>query len=174
MTSIKEKLKQARRRETTEDVCLRGDLAGEYEQLEKQLAALPPNNKLGGDPQRVRIEAELERVRAEMQDGTVPFTLRALSDSKFQRLIDAHPVRRDGDDVNERDAELGYDRSTFYPALIKASVVEPTLDAEDWELLFDEGLSRGQMSRLRDAALVVNGQSVDVPFSRAASSESQG
>jgi hypothetical protein len=85
-------------------VCLRGDLAGEYDALEKALAQLPPNNKLGGDPERQRIAAEMDRLRAEMQAGTVPFVLRALGDAAFQELVDAHPPRRDGDDVNVADA----------------------------------------------------------------------
>lgn len=173
MSNFKQKLRQARRREATVDVCLRGDLAGEYEQLEKHLAELPTNTKLGGDPERQRLAAELDRVRAEMQEGTEPFKLRALSENAFQRLIDQHPPRRKGDEVDEVDAAYGYDRSTFPQALIQASTYEPELDDEDWALLFDQALSRGQFATLRTAAQLVNGQQVDVPFSSAASSESQ-
>jgi hypothetical protein len=165
-------LKKARRRQHTEQVCLRGDLAGEYDDLERQLANLPKNAKLGGDPERQRITAEMERLRTEMQEGTADFKLVALGDTAFQDLVDAHPPRREGDGVNEGDAQAGFDRSTFYRALIEACVVEPTLDAEDWGLLFDEGLSRGQASKLRMTALRINGGDVDVPFSPADSSES--
>jgi hypothetical protein len=175
MTDIKGLLKLAKRRQHTEDVCLRGDLAHEYDRLERQLAQLPANNKLGGDPERQRIAAEMDRVRAEMQAGTVPFVLHALPDADFQKLIDDHPPRRDGDEVNDRDAAHGFDRSTFYPALIRACVAEPTLDGEDWALLFDNpdtALSPGQMLKLREAALEVNGREVDVPFSPAASNVS--
>jgi hypothetical protein len=171
MTDIKALLKQAKRRQATEEVCLRGDLAGEYDDLERQLGKLPPNNKLGGDLERQRITAEMERLRAEMQDGTVTFVLRALGDTAFQTLVDEHPPRRDGDEVNAEDAQSGLNRSTFYQALIQACVVEPELDAEDWELLFTEGLSRGQASKLRIKALLINGEEVDVPFSPAGSSE---
>lgn len=175
MSDIKSLLKQAKRRQTTEDVCLRGDLAGEYDQLAKQLEQLPANNKLGGDPERARIQAEMDRLRGEMQDATVPFALRALSDARFQEIVDEHPPRRIGDDVNERDADAGFNRSTFYPALIRACVVDPMLDDEAWSLLLDNpdtALSPGQLSKLRMAALEVNGRSVDVPFSSAGSSGS--
>jgi len=172
MTDIKSMLKNAKRRQATEDVCLRGDLAGEYDDLEKQLAQLPKNTKLGGDSERQRITSEMDRLRAEMREGTIPFVLRALGDTAFQALVDAHPPRREGDEVNEGDAQTGFDRSTFYRALIEACVVEPELDAEDWDLLFTEGLSRGQSSKLRMAALRINGGDVDVPFSPADSSES--
>lgn len=176
MSEIKDKLRLAKRRQATEPVCLRGDLAGEYDDLERQLAELPSSNKLGGDPERARITAEMERLRAEMQEGTVPFTLRALADTPYQRLVDAHPPRREGDEVNANDARWGFDWSTFPRALIKVCTVEPILDEEDWSLLFGEevGLSPGQVARLREIALTVNGRSVDVPFSSAASSGSQG
>lgn len=172
---IKGLLKQAKRRQATEDVCLRGDLAGEYEQLVRELAELPANNKLGGDPERQRIADDMERLRAEMAAGTVPFVLRALSDTAFQQLADEHPPRREGDGLNGRDEEMGFNRATFYPALIRACVVEPVLDEEDWSLLLDNpdtAISAGQMVKLRIAAMQVNGAEVDVPFSPAASNVS--
>lgn len=172
MIDIKALLKQATRLQTTEAVCLRGDLAGQREQLQRQLGKLPKSDKLGGDPERQRIQAEIDRLTDEMKAGTVDFVLRALSQPQFQQLIDAHPPRRDGDDVNARDAEAGFDRSAFYGPLIRACVVEPGLDAEDWDLLFGEGLSPGEFYRLGRAALQVNGQEVDVPFSSDDSSES--
>lgn len=171
MSDIKDKLKRASRRQVTKDVCLRGDLAGEYERLERQLAALPKNNKLGGDPQRQRIEAEMARVRGEMTADTIPFVLRALSESAFQALVDEHPPRRDGDDVNEGDARVGYNRGTFYGALIRACTVEPELDDDDWKLILGpDGMSAGQLVDLSTEASRVNGQAVDVPFSPAGSS----
>lgn len=170
---IKGIIKQAKRRSATVDVCLRGDLAGEYEKYEADLAKLPPNNKLGGDPERRRILAEMDRLRAEMAEGTVTFRLEALSDPAFQRLVDEHPPRRDGNDVNARDAEAGYNRATFYDALIRACTIEPELDAEEWDLLLGEdGMSGGQKLELYGEASRINGQSVDVPFSPAVSNES--
>lgn len=173
---IKAKLKRARRRQATEEVCLRGDLAGEFEQLEVQLEALPKSNKLAGDPERTRLQEAMDRVRADMQADTVPFTLRALPDTPYQELVDAHPPRRDGDEVNASDARWGFNWSTFPRALIRACTVEPVLDDEDWALLFGEdvGLSPGQLARLREVALTVNGRSVDVPFSPAASNGNSG
>lgn len=171
MSTVKDLLKNAKRREETEPVCLRGDLAGQYDALEKALEQLPKNTRLGGDPERQRIAAEMERVRAEMQDGTVSFTLRALSDTAYQELVDQHPPRQEGSDVNSGDAQVGFNRATFFRALIQASTVEPPFDAEDWDLLFTEGLSRGQAVKLRTKALEINGGDVSVPFSYDDSSE---
>jgi hypothetical protein len=173
MNDIKERLKRSSRLQTTEDLCLRGDLAGEYEALERKLGKLPKSNKLGGDPERQRIQAEMDRIRAEMAADTIQFVLRATSESAFQKLVEEHPPRREGDEVNERDAEIGFNRSTFYHALIRACVAEPELDAEDWELLFSEdGLSPGEFHRLGQTALRINDRKVDVPFSPAGSNES--
>jgi hypothetical protein len=175
VSDIKDKLKRAKRRQVTEPVCLRGDLASEYDDLERQLGELPKNARLAGDPERLRITAEMERVRAEMREDTVDFVLKAMPQKAFQTLVDEHPPRRDGDEVNEGDARFGFDRSTFPRALIRATVIEPTLDDEDWELLLgDDGLSSGQFARLREVALAVNGTVVDVPFSPDASSVSPG
>jgi hypothetical protein len=173
---IKAILKQAKRRTATVEVCLRGDLAGDYETLERSLAKLPKNNKLGGDPERQWITAEMERLRVEMQDGTVPFVLQALPDAVFQRLVDEHPPRRNGDEIDPRDAEGSYNAATFYDALIRACTIEPELDDDDWKLLLgdDGSMSRGQIIALSSEALRINGQAVDVPFSPAASSANPG
>lgn len=172
---IKALLKQARRRTATVEVCLRGDLAGEYEQLERDLAKLPKSTKLGGDPERRRITAEMDRLRAEMAEGTVPFRLEALSDAAFQRLVDEHPPRRNGDELDVRDAEGGYNRATFFDGLIRACTVEPELDDDDWQLLLGEdGMSGGQKVALWSEASRINGQAVDVPFSPAASNANPG
>ena len=176
MTSVKDKIRQRKRLSADVKVCLRGDLAAEYEQYERQLAELPANTKLGGDPERARIQAEMDRLRTEMAEGTVEFRLEALSDARFQELVDEHPPRRDGDDVNARDAEAGYNRATFFDALIRASTVSvdgDTLDDEDWGILLGEdGISAGQKVALSTEASRINGQGVDVPFSRAGSGES--
>jgi hypothetical protein len=173
VTSTKEKIKRRSRLQAEMDICLRGDLAGQYEQLQRQLAELPANNKLGGDPERQRIQAEMEHIRAEMVADTIPFVLRAISEPAFQELVDQHPPRRNGDEINARDAAIGFNRSTFYHALIRACVIEPDdLDDEDWDVLFSpDGFSPGEFHRLGNEALRINDQAVDVPFSPAGSSE---
>lgn len=170
MSDVKSLIKKSRRPTATVEVCLRGDLATEYDQLERKLRDLPASNKLGGDPEKPRLQAELDRIRQEMTEGTVPFVLRALSDADFQRLVDEHPPRREGDEINERDANSGFNRATFYPALVRVCTVDPDLDDEAWSMLLDDpdtALSAGQFAALRIEAMAVNGKEVDIPFSSA-------
>lgn len=172
MTDVKTLIKQRRRREATVDVCLRGDLAGQYEALARKLKEAEIGNSLAGNPERHRLRDEMERLREEMVAATVPFRLCAMPAPEFQDLWDAHPPRRKGDEVDPRDEAVGFNRSTLFPPLIRACVVEPQLDEEDWEgLLGKDGLSDGQFADLALAALSVNRRPVDVPFSLADSLE---
>jgi len=96
---------------------------------------------------------------------------------KFRGLVAEHPPRVDeeGNPVDE-DKVLGINRETFTPELIRASVVEPELDDEDWAwLLGDEDdddsgvLNDRQIGDLEDMAWFLNRDQVAAPFSVAAS-----
>lgn len=170
MTDIKTILKKRKRRFATVDVCLRGDLAGEYEALERELANLPDSNKLGGDSRKADLQQRMEQVRAEMAEGTITFHLEALSDDRYQELVDENPPRRAGDDVDQRDARSMVNGPAFNKALIRACTVEPELDDGDWELLLGpDGMSAGEKMRLASEAARICVVPVDVPFSSAAS-----
>lgn len=170
MTDIKTILKKRKRRTATVEVCLRGDLAGEYEALERELANLPAGNKLGGDPRKAELQQKMEQVRAEMAEGTITFRLEAVPDDRFQEIVDEHPPRRAGDDVDPRDARTMVNGPAFNKAVIRACTVEPELDDDDWELLLGpDGMSSGEKMRLATEATRICSQPVDVPFSSAAS-----
>jgi hypothetical protein len=100
-----------------------------------------------------------------MRDSTVPFTFRAMPRPKWRHLLAAHPPR----EGNDRDAEMGYNPDSFYPAIIRACVIDPEITAEEWSELLDEKLSDNQFAQLSAAAFVVNEGDVSIPFSSAAS-----
>jgi hypothetical protein len=64
---------------------------------------------------------------------------------------------------------LGACGDTLFPALVRASTVDPQLDDAEWAELLDEKLTDRQFSDLTDAAWFLNRGEVDIPFSRAAS-----
>ncbi|HEX5996945.1 MAG TPA: hypothetical protein VFY84_17520 [Jiangellales bacterium] len=171
MGDIKALLRDARLPERTVELCLRGDLVAEYEAVEAEHARAVDNrgNSLSAGVETAQLRERLDGLREQMAASNVTFRLRALSRPEFRRLVAQHPPRRDGDEVNERDNNVGINTETFFDALVRASVVEPQLDDEDWDLLLGERLTDRQFDLLAGAAWALNKRDVDIPFSFAGS-----
>lgn len=173
MSTYKERLKQAQRPERTVQICLRGDLVAEWEAADRELKRAQENvtNSKEGAGTGELVD-RIRRLEAEMLEHTEVYRLRALPKYKFRKLVADHPPRtgEDGKPVDE-DGLLGVNRDTFFLVLIRASVVEPPLDDEDWDFLIGEDglLTDRQIGDLEDAAWFLNRGEVNVPFSRAAS-----
>ena len=188
MSSIKEQIKAASRPEKSVPVCLNGALVAEFEAAEQQLQEAlrrPKGDSLDGGGEARELAERIEQLRQRMRDGTAVFRLRAMGRKAWRRFIAEHPPRQDDDGVvDQRDRAIGVNVDTFFPALIRTSTVEPAeLDDEDWlELLggvrkLDDGteedvdgvLTSRQFDELANAAWDLNRDTVDVPFSPAAS-----
>jgi hypothetical protein len=178
MSTYRERRKDARRIERTVPVCLRGDLVAEWEAADRELKRLQEERT--DSKEGAGLGPLIEKIRgleAEMREHTDEYVLRAMPRYKFRKLIIDHPPRLDGNgDPIRADLALGVNRDTFFPELIKASVVSPELDEDDWRWLFgdeaagEEGvLTDRQFGDLEDAAWFLNRAEVDVPFSHAAS-----
>lgn len=151
--------------EKTVEVCLRGDLVAQVEDLERELRDLRTNTETMADQGRARKVAErIEAARAEMSAKAIVFRFRGLDRHGWAQLLTDCPPR----DGVATDKALGYNPETFYPALIRRCLVEPQVTDEQWERL-DARLSSGQFDSLADTALAVSRRKVDVPFSFAAS-----
>lgn len=175
--SFKDKLAKARLPQATHDVILNGDLAAEFEQLERQLEAAEdkPVDSLAGNGTDELAE-QIEAIREQMQESVETFTLRALphrrtpGDSRptWHEIVQAHPPRtNDGNEVVDEDKGPGFNTETFYDDLIRHCTVSPEMDDADWATLFG-ALSEGQFAQLAMAASVLNRGGIDIPFSRAA------
>jgi hypothetical protein len=177
MKNFKTMLAGAKLPERTVEICLRGDLVAEHEDAERELEAAEkkPTDSLAGNGTAKIIE-RIEALEAEMREATQTFTLRALPHRRSARddrpthneLKKAHPPRREGGEVIAGDEDYGYNVDAFNEALVRLSVVEPELDAADWDDLLAV-LSEGQFSKLAVACLFLNRGDIDVPFSHAAS-----
>lgn len=155
--------------ETTVELCLRGDLVAQVDDLERQLRDLKTNTSTMANLGAARKLAErIEEHRAAMVAASVVFTVRGLTRDAWTRLVAACPPR-DGDAT---DRSLGYNQETFWPALLRASVITPALTGEQWDKLTG-ALSAGQYDQLVNACLQVSRRKVDVPFSFAASATLQ-
>lgn len=176
MLSPKERIKNARPTTKTVPVWLGADLdlLDEYEAVERELEqAQKPADSLAGNGSVSEIQARLDALKTQLDEFRMDFRVRGLDDFHFGRLVAAHPPRKDGAEVDPRDLR-GWNSETFPGALVRATVVSPDLDDEDWlALLGDEEtlgiLTSAQLDDLAAEAFRLSRVSVDIPFSRAAS-----
>jgi hypothetical protein len=169
LKDFKAMLGEAKLPERTVPVCLRGDLAADHEAAERELeqAQRATATSLAGNG-AAAIAERIEALEAEMREHTYDFRLRALPRHEFRSLLAAHPPRED-EPFKREDSALGVNRDTFFPAIIRASVVDPELDAAEWTDLLDNRLTDYQFQELAGTAWALNAREVDIPFSRAAS-----
>lgn len=172
MKNFKTMLAAAKLPEREIPVCLRGDLAAEHEAAERDLeqAQKVASDSLAGNGAAAIVE-RIEGLEALMREHSYPFRLRALPRHEFRGLMTSHPPRRkdDGDGILEEDVNLGVNRETFFPAMIRSAVVDPELTEDEWRDLLDHKLTDYQFQELAWAAWSLNNSEVSVPFSHAAS-----
>jgi hypothetical protein len=162
MPSIEDILAQATPRERTVMVCIRGDLAGEAERLQDELARVStdwePSDLTEVHPGR-ELAVKLKEVREQVKSAEVAFKLRYIGDKAYSDLMAAHPAE---------DDSQAFDSETFPRALIAASCVDPVMTEEQVVQLFEK-INEGEIKKLFDAAWDVHNSSEMVPFSLLAS-----
>lgn len=173
MSSILDKVANAKPHRRTVPICLRGDLVAEIEQLDRELVAAEKQPTTGmEDGARLRELAErIEALRSEMaaEGNNHTFVIQALPGPEYRKLKAAHPPRTDDDGrVITQDALLGANVDTLAEPLLRACCVDPVLDDATWRAV-EPALSDQQYDQLVEVAIVVNRGVVAIPFSRAAS-----
>ncbi|WP_033288249.1 hypothetical protein [Amycolatopsis jejuensis] len=161
-------LASAKLPEDTVALCLRPDLRDRFEKLDGELlrersdrTTLAPGLREG------ELADELAALEAEIAEHTLPIVLRGLSHEPWAKLLAAHPPRED----KPGDLAMGMNLETFVPAMVRASIVEPELSDEQYELLIDV-ISDNQYATLQNAAWLLSRGDKDSPvFNRAASRE---
>src|SRR6058998_33175 len=102
-------------------VCIRGDLAGEAERLQDELARVSedwePTDLADVHPGRA-IAEQLKAVHAKVREAEEPFKLRYIGDRAYSDLMAAHPSK----DENE-----AFDSVSFPRALVAACCVDPVM-----------------------------------------------
>jgi hypothetical protein len=163
-------LAKARPAERSIRLCLRGDLVARFEDLDRQLveAQRGQADSLAGSG-ATAIARQMDTLRAEMDEATVTFVVRAMPRPAYRAFLAAHPPRKGPDGKPLPEDEEGIDASTFGFDLARACIVEPEMTDEQWAHLVDDILSDRQFEQLTMAALAVCRGDVDVPFSYAAS-----
>lgn len=94
-------------------------------------------------------------------DETIEFKIRALSGKEMQKLIEAHPPRKN----DGADGRMGFNRDSFTPALLAETVLEPKLDEAEWaDVWTNDNFSAGEQGDIFDLAWSVSNRGFDVPF----------
>lgn len=172
MKDVEALIRSAQLPQDSVPVCMRADLVAEHERLERELdkAKRQPRDSLAAGGTERQLAEQIQALEAEMEESTVEFKLRAMPRPTWKEFVAAHPPRKDDTGkVDERDAYIGVNSDTFFPAIVRRCTIAPELSDELWTLLLDEKLTDRQFDQLANKAWALNRSEVDVPFSRAAS-----
>lgn len=167
MRSFDDIRKLASRRTVTVPLCLAGELADEYEQLEAQLADVKPATSLEDASPRRAIVERLDDIRERMVAATVDFHLRAYSPRAWGIFWDSKPERADGETAEAWDERI----FPFWCELVSTSCVDPEMEPGQVAELAED-LNSGAWTRLVNECIGLNYKAVDVPNSAAASAPS--
>lgn len=165
--SLKELLADAKLPRRIVSVCLRGDLTAEVQRIEDELqetqtSSAPARLSDGGRDEV--LAQQLEDLRTQMLDESIELELEARSALAWRSLKSKHPV---GANPSPTDNVLGADSTPFFNEAVRASIISPKVDDEDWEHL-TAVLSEGEWSKLVEAVYALNEVPVDIPFSQRA------
>jgi hypothetical protein len=180
--SVLDTIKAATARRDRVKICLDAALVAEHQAaqdtyLAAQAAVLEttPGTTARDTAQASARDAAkaMDKVRGRMAASEVTFTFERLPWTRRLGLQDEHP---------SKDSDLGFDRATFAPALIRECCVEVAdtdstaagadITPEVWETLFDK-LNYAGVDQLFGVALSVNDLGATVPTSALASLNSQ-
>jgi hypothetical protein len=162
MASIEDLLAQARPVTRTARLCLRGDLIAAREDAERRLLAARIEDDRSNEPDTApAIAEEIVALEAEQDAAGVEFTVRALSRTAWQKLLEANPA-------TEQDEKNGLDYGAGFPtAAIAACCSDPEMTLDQVNQLLDV-ISTNQYMLLWGTVMAVNLGADDLPKSVAA------
>ena len=167
MTSIKDRLAAAKLPERSIQVCLRGDLAAEFDELERKLREVREDagpRRVATKSEAAEIAGKMRELQEQMRAEMVTLRVRALPRAEWQKIVRDNPPRED----NAGDMAVGGNLTGIMEHAIPRCVVEPEMDAEDWEQ-FNNVISAGDYDQLMTVVFDVNRSGASVPKSRLAS-----
>lgn len=169
--TAKDRIKGAQRQRKFARINLRGDLVAEIESLEQQLETLRDSDRVAGSPLRMTdipeqtiLAERIEGLREQMGEEWLDLTLEQQSWHDWRAFKTANPPR-EGDDY---DQLVGVQFDALVEEFMPKCVVDPKLDAEDWEGIFQK-VSPASIRDLGGVAFSLHEITLDVPKSLVAS-----
>ena len=145
-------------------VCLRGNLLGDMDLIEADLAQFDgwaPSSLSDTDPRTALIAAKAD-LEAQMRESSATFRFASIGAEAWSDLMAAHPPREGKEDKEN------FDPTTFPAALISAGATDPTMTVEQAGQMLD-GFTLMQRNQIFASAYAANVRGVDIPFSLPAS-----
>lgn len=170
--SIEDILAEATPPERIVPICTRGDLLGEYQHLERQLAGAskePPN--LGTKSEARVISEQMAEMQPRITDAVVNFRMCAIPQRRWSDLWVKQPEPSTEDMDDEAQAERKVDWEAWACELIAASCHAPEMTASH-ALQLAGKVGNGQLMALYNAALELSMVNQKIPFTVAASENS--
>lgn len=142
--SIEEIMERRKPRTESAWVPLDAEVLNRISELETQIPMEERRDERRTDraPVAPQLREELEGLREHAHESAVQFTFEALGRKAYRDLIDEHPPQ--DEDRERAKAQFGDQRmarwhsDTFVPALMAACAVEPEMDLEHAQRIWDE------------------------------------
>lgn len=165
--TIEEMLAAAELPEDSVQLCLRGSLVREYEELEVELrTASTVATSLGERAPASRLAERLEALRDEMLRYAVTIRMRALPPKPWRDYVATQPQVETADDPKGETFDERF--HAWVCQMVSLVCFEPTMTAEQANALHLK-LSNAQWRNVTNTAWALNDERQNVPFSAAAS-----
>jgi hypothetical protein len=171
--SLGDWLDEATPRQARVPVCFDGELLSRLEEAKARSveASLQP---MLGDEKKMEARAEVEELEAEVKAKTRVFVFSSIGWGRWRDLVSKHPPRPEAADIFEQAvemkllprgfSELETDETTFVPAVLVATCVEPGIASTGEAMKLLESVPTGIVSRIWDGILKVNHGGMQDPF----------
>lgn len=171
---------KARKKAPTKTIPIQldGAIAAQIETLREEIqkaklldsrAASPD---MGSSSRATALTRELFDLLDSAAESEVDFTFKGIGNTAFNDLLKKHrPTQTQIKDIRRElgnnKANLDYNPDTFPPVLISASLVSPAMTLEEAQDMFeDPEWNLAELTKMFRAALEVNNEVPDIPFTR--------
>lgn len=172
--SLGEWLEEATPRVARVPVCFDGELLSRLEAAKAHLVEVTLPTAMLGDEAKMAARAAIQELEEQVKAKTRTFVFRSIGWGPWRDLVAKNPPRPEAAEVFSKAvdmkllprgfAELETDETTFVPAVLVATCVEPGIASTGEALQLLESVPTGVVSRIWNGILSVNHGGMSDPF----------